>query len=74
MRQLHREVHDLPSNRMRIVFPGLLLAVFLAAMDQTIVSTALPKIVEGLGSGAGYSWVGSAYLLVSTQALVKWLL
>lgn len=42
-----------------------LLTIFLAALDQTIVSTALARIVSDLHSGAGYSWVGSAYLLAS---------
>lgn len=39
--------------------------VFLAAIDQTIVATALPTIVSQLGGGSGYSWVGSAYLLAA---------
>ncbi|KLO09183.1 MFS general substrate transporter [Schizopora paradoxa] len=57
------ERHVLPHNRMAIVFPGLMLCVFLAALDQTIVATALPTIVEQLQGGKNYSWVGSAYLL-----------
>jgi EmrB/QacA subfamily drug resistance transporter len=40
--------------------------VFLAALDQTIVATALPTIVEHLGGGKNYSWVGSAYLLAAS--------
>lgn len=45
---------------------GILLAMFLAAIDQTIVSTALPKIVEDLGGLDRYAWVFTAYLVVST--------
>lgn len=46
---------------------GLSKQVFLAALDQTIVSTALPTIAADLKSGAaGYSWVGTAYLLAAT--------
>jgi hypothetical protein len=63
MKWSQKEVHDIPKNNMKLVFPGLLLAVFLAAMDQTIVSTALPIIVNNLDQGAGYSWVGRCYLL-----------
>ncbi|KAF7363558.1 putative transporter C3H1.06c [Mycena sanguinolenta] len=48
------ETHHLPKNRLGI-----------AAMDQTIVATALPTIVEELGGGKLYSWVGSAYLLAA---------
>ncbi|TBU32477.1 MFS amino acid permease [Dichomitus squalens] len=56
----------LPKNRMRLVFPGLMCCVFLAALDQTIVATALPTIVAKLGGGKDYSWVGTAYLLASS--------
>lgn len=45
---------------------GLMLALFLAALDQTIVSTALPRIVEDLNGLDRYAWVATAYLLAST--------
>ncbi|MFA5568252.1 MAG: MDR family MFS transporter [Trueperaceae bacterium] len=45
---------------------GILLAMFLAALDQTIVATALPKIVEDLGGLDRYAWVFTAYLVAST--------
>ncbi|KAF8798178.1 MFS general substrate transporter [Phlegmacium glaucopus] len=57
------ETHVLPKNRLSIVFAGLMACIFLAAVDQTIVATALPTIVSQLGGGSRYSWVGSAYLL-----------
>ncbi|EJD03251.1 MFS general substrate transporter [Fomitiporia mediterranea MF3/22] len=59
------EVHEIPHNNMKLVFPGLMLAVFLAALDQTIAAVALPTIVRDIGGQSGYSWVGSAYLLMS---------
>ncbi|TCD70578.1 hypothetical protein EIP91_002608 [Steccherinum ochraceum] len=59
------EQHVLPKNNLPIVFAGLMCCVFLAALDQTIVATALPTIVAKLGGGKDYSWVGSAYLLSS---------
>ncbi|KAI0306339.1 MFS amino acid permease [Multifurca ochricompacta] len=59
------EQHVLPHNRLWIVFSGLMCCIFLAALDQTIVATALPTIVEHLGGGKNYSWVGSAYLLAA---------
>jgi EmrB/QacA subfamily drug resistance transporter len=43
-----------------------MLALFLAALDQTIVATALPRIVEDLNGLDRYAWVASAYLLAST--------
>ncbi|KZV94441.1 MFS general substrate transporter [Exidia glandulosa HHB12029] len=60
------EVHDIPYNNLKLVFPGLMLTVFLAALDQTIVATALPTIIDKLGGGNGYSWVGTAYLLTAS--------
>ncbi|KAK0451021.1 MFS amino acid permease [Armillaria borealis] len=60
-----QETQVLPQNRLPIVFFGFMACVFLAAMDQTIVATALPTIVEELGDGNNYSWVGSAYLLAA---------
>ncbi|KAG9318910.1 major facilitator superfamily domain-containing protein [Chiua virens] len=58
-----KEEHVLPKNRLGIVFFGLMCSIFLAALDQTIVATALPTIVAKLGGGNNYSWVGSAYML-----------
>jgi EmrB/QacA subfamily drug resistance transporter len=48
------------------VFGALMLGMFLAALDQTIVSTALPTIVGDLGGLSRLSWVVTAYLLAST--------
>lgn len=61
------EEHVVPKNRLGIVFFGLMCTVFLAALDQTIVATALPTIVADLGGGNNYSWVGSAYMLASAS-------
>ncbi|KAL1757167.1 major facilitator superfamily domain-containing protein [Schizophyllum commune] len=61
------ETHVLPHNNLPVVFAGFMLTIFLAALDQTIVATALPTIVEQLGGGDNYSWVGSAYLLASAS-------
>ncbi|KAG1741596.1 major facilitator superfamily domain-containing protein [Suillus lakei] len=61
------EEQVVPKNRMGIVFFGLMCTLFLAALDQTIVAIALPTIVAELGGGKNYSWVGSAYILVSAS-------
>jgi EmrB/QacA subfamily drug resistance transporter len=50
------------------VFGALMLGMFLAALDQTIVSTALPTIVGDLGGLDHLSWVVTAYLLASTAS------
>ncbi len=65
---------DLPSGSMPalshrqilIVFSGLMIGMFLAALDQTIVGTALPTIVNSLHGLNHISWVVTAYLLTST--------
>ncbi len=51
---------------LKLVFAGLLLVMFLAALDQTIVATALPTIVGDLGGLNHISWVVTAYLLAQT--------
>jgi MFS family permease len=53
-------------RRVRLVFGALMLVLLLAALDQTIVATALPTIVGDLGEVSKLSWVVTAYLLAST--------
>jgi EmrB/QacA subfamily drug resistance transporter len=55
-----------------VVFGALLLTMLLAALDQTIVSTALPTIVSDLGGLNHLSWVVTAYLLASTASTPLW--
>ena len=45
---------------------GIMAVVLLAALDQTVVGTALPRVVSELGGFALYAWVATAYLLTST--------
>ena len=52
----------------RSIIVGILLAMFLAALDQTIVATALPTIGRELGDLENLPWVVSAYLLTGTAA------
>jgi len=58
----------LSHRQIQIVFSGLMLGMLLAALDQTIVSTALPTIVGELGGLSHLSWVVTAYLLASTAS------
>lgn len=62
-------VATLGPRRVRTVFAGLMLALLLAALDQTIVATALPKVVGELHGLDRMSWVVTAYLLASTVGL-----
>ncbi|KGQ11328.1 putative MFS-type transporter yusP [Beauveria bassiana D1-5] len=54
------------TTSVRLLFAALMLVMLLAALDQTIVSTALPTIVGELGGLDRLSWVVTAYLLAST--------
>ncbi|WP_326625705.1 MULTISPECIES: MDR family MFS transporter [unclassified Streptomyces] len=60
----------LDPRRRNIVFITIVLGILLAALDQTIVGTALPTIVSDLGGAAHMSWVVTAYLLAETVATV----
>src|SRR5258707_5640660 len=61
---------DLDHQRqLRVVFGGLLLGMLLGALDQTIVATALLRIVSELGGLSQLSWVITAYLLASTVSI-----
>ena len=51
--------------RMRIL-GAVMVGVFLAALDQTVVGTALPRIITDLGGNSLYTWAFTAYLLTST--------
>src|SRR3982750_3922609 len=57
-----------PPARVGLVFTGLVLVMLLAALDGTIVATALPTIVGELGGLEHISWITSAYLLAQTVA------
>ncbi len=58
----------LSHRQILVLMGGLMLGMLLAALDQTIVGTALPTIVGKLGGIDHYSWVVTAYLLASTAS------
>ena len=55
-----------------VIYAALMLAILLAALDQTIVATALPTIVGDLGGLSHLSWVVTAYLLATTASAPLW--
>ncbi|MCA9508375.1 MAG: MFS transporter [Myxococcales bacterium] len=68
-KQLSDDWKILNHTEVLIIMSGLMLGMLLAALDQTIVSTALPTIVGQLGGLNNLSWVVTAYLLSSTVSL-----
>ena len=59
----------LSRGRLVSVLIGVMLGMLLAALDQTVVGTALPHIVASLGGLEHYAWVATAYLLASTVSI-----
>ncbi len=62
----------LTHRQILIVFSGLMLGMFLAALDNTIVNTALNNIVGDLGGQSQLTWVVTSYLLTSTITILLW--
>ena len=62
----------LPPDQIIRVMIGILAGVFLGALDQSIVGTALPRITSELGGLDQLSWVVTAYLLTSTAVTPLW--
>src|SRR3954465_13753893 len=65
--------HVVLSRRRRwAVTAGVMLGMFLAALEATVVGTAMPTVIKTLGTLDQYSWVFSAYLLTSTVTVPVW--
>jgi EmrB/QacA subfamily drug resistance transporter len=62
----------LPPGRRMWVTAGIMVGMFLAALEATVVSTAMPTVVSALGGIERFSWVFSAYLLTSTVTVPLW--
>jgi EmrB/QacA subfamily drug resistance transporter len=58
--------------RRRLIVAGVMLSIFLAAMESTVVATAMPRVVASLGGIEIYSWVFSGFLLTSTVTMPVW--
>jgi EmrB/QacA subfamily drug resistance transporter len=59
----------MPKTHRPLTVAGVLLAMFMAAMEATVVGTAMPTVVEKLGGIEYYGWVGAAYLLTATVTM-----
>ena len=59
---------SLPRSQVIITLVCVMLAMFLAALDQTIVSTATPRIIADLGGFDKYTWITTGYMVASTTA------
>src|SRR3954471_11483264 len=68
----HDQPHYLSHRQIVITLFGLMAGMLLAALDQSIVGTAMPRIVSELGGLDRLAWVVTAYLLTSTAATPLW--
>ncbi|MBI4815392.1 MAG: MFS transporter [Deltaproteobacteria bacterium] len=59
----------MPGTNRRVTVVGLVLVSFMAALEATVVGTAMPSVVADLGDIALYGWVGASYLLASTVTI-----
>lgn len=55
-----------------VIMSSLCASVFLAALDMSIITTALPTIARHFNSSSGYTWIGSSYLLAVAVATPSW--
>ena len=62
----------LPRKQRMVVTAGVMTGMFLAALEATVVGTAMPTVIASLGGLQHYSWVFSAYLLTSTVTVPVW--
>ncbi|WP_433215182.1 MDR family MFS transporter [Dactylosporangium sp. CS-047395] len=62
----------MPEKSVKVVLPGLLMAIMLAMLDNVIVGTAMPRIVGDLGGVDHLSWVVTAYVLGTTVSTPLW--
>jgi EmrB/QacA subfamily drug resistance transporter len=62
-------LHSLPRKQLIITLIGVMLAMFMGSLDQTIVGTAMPRIVSDLGGFRQYTWITTIYIITSAIAI-----
>src|SRR5215212_10238024 len=67
-----RPTLEMSTRRRWAVTAGVMTGMFLAALEATVVGTAMPTVISSLGGLNQYSWVFSAYLITSTVTVPVW--
>ena len=62
-------MRSLPRKQVILTLAGVMLAMFLSSLDQTVVGTAMPRIISDLGGFSQYTWVTSAYIITSAVTI-----
>ena len=60
---------SLDRSKVVVTLGGVMLAMFLGSLDQTVVGTAMPRMIADLGGFDRYTWVTTAYLMTSTSVM-----
>jgi len=68
----NQNVLEMSSKRRWVVTVGVMTGMFIAALEATVVGTAMPTVIASLGGLNRYSWVFSAYLVTSTVTVPVW--
>src|SRR5882757_10309343 len=67
-----RPLLEMSSKRRWAVTAGVMTGMFIAALEATVVGTAMPTVIASLGGISRYSWVFSAYIVTSTVSVPVW--
>jgi EmrB/QacA subfamily drug resistance transporter len=62
-------LRSLPKKQVMLTMAGVLLAMFLASLDQTVTGTAMPRIISDLNGFSHYTWVTTAYIITSAVVI-----
>ncbi len=62
-------LRSLPRRQVFVTLAGVMLAMFLSSLDQTVVGTAMPRIISDLGGFSHYTWVTTAYIITSAVTI-----
>ena len=66
---MEKDFVQLPGKQVALAMLGVMLAMFMAALGQTVVATAMPVIIADLGGFDRYTWAATAYLVAATIAI-----
>jgi EmrB/QacA subfamily drug resistance transporter len=72
LNRLDKPLLEMSSNRRWAVTAGVMTGMFIAALEATVVGTAMPTVIASLGGINQYSWVFSAYIVTSTVTVPVW--
>ncbi len=63
------DYRPLPRRQLVLTLAGVMMAMFLASLDQTVVGTAMPRVIADLGGFDRYTWVTTSYMVASTTVV-----